>query len=165
MCGFEPRTFLFFSFKKSAKTSADQIREYTVHCYTDVLFQRLESVWHSINMRPPSVKVTNEEDCLQFTKVYFKKIRAKKERLLQKADRILLLSTHHSYLEQCGALLHYTVIACCFGFLWCLFPNVFYLYLNQSKGSQTRCTNPLYLFIQQNQKDFMLQKNMELLRR
>ena len=32
---------------------------------------------------PPSgVEVRNEEDCLQFTKVYFKKTRAKKERLL-----------------------------------------------------------------------------------
>jgi len=57
----------------------DQTKVY--YC-TAVLFQRLETVWHSINMWSRGVKVMNEEDGLQFTKVYFKKPRAKKELLL-----------------------------------------------------------------------------------
>ena len=53
--------------------------------YIVVMFHRLETIWHSINMRCPpplGVEVRNKEVCLQFTKVYFKETRAKKELLL-----------------------------------------------------------------------------------
>lgn len=93
-----------------------------LHCFSVWKFVR-----HPINMRPHDVKGINEEHFLKFSTVYFKKTRARKELLLYRVEGILLLPTHQSYIEHFEDLLRYTGPPCCFGFLFCLFPNTFYL--------------------------------------